>query len=163
MDDPPRTTQLHSAPAESAVTTNLTTFLQSLVPPYFLKWGPHVGAWYALASLTGFLCHMIFMVLVITWTIAKGLDWLISAVTLRVPLSAIANRLNLLPDAAELPTWFVLSFIGWWLVSSLWMAVTYRRHQDGTRGWRVYILGGGWAWRFWKRGNSDGDFDFDFD
>lgn len=166
MDDSPRTTLLHGAPAEPAARTTLPTFLHSLVPPYFLKWGPHVGVWYGLVSLTGFLCHIIFMAYVIAWVLLEGLDALIETLALPVALSTIVvdmgKGLDRLTDTADLPTWFALSFVGWWFVSSIWMAVSYRKHHDGTNGWRAYIFGG-WGWRWWKRGNSTGDSDSDFD
>jgi hypothetical protein len=99
--------------------------------------------------------------------IHTGLNELIDSDTLPVQLAAIASAtyqgLDWLVDTVDSPGWFVLSFIGWWFVSSIWMAFMYKRHHDDTSGWRAYIFGGGWAWGWWQRGGSGGDSDFDSD
>jgi hypothetical protein len=164
MYDPARTTRLHQAATESDTSTNLKTFLHSLVPPYFLKWGPTIGVSYALISLTGFLCHIGFMAYIIVSLIRQGLDWLLDTVALPASIAAVATAISQALDwlnrTADLPEWFVVSSIGWWFVSSIWMAFLVKRHHDGTSGWRTFIFGG-WAWSFWGRGSSDSDFDFD--
>lgn len=152
MEHPPRSTSSRSVPSKSTINSDLKTVLHSLVPPYFLKWGPNIGVVYGLASLTGFLCHVMLMAFVITFAISKTLNWLLDAADLPATLSAIVTNvaagLDRLSDPTALPAWVFIPVISWWLVTYIWMAAMYKLHHDGTHGWRAYICGGGWAWRF---------------